>query len=408
MFKFPLKQSNPNDNETLEDLITSDTLYTNISSLKELVKKNTELRLKFQHDPSRFMESEERLYVAIKSFLSISTDISCLKKLNKSVDFFPILIALTSHENTDIVLAVIELFRDILDTSSTGDGSVDKEELEEAKIFAIKLTEHKLLDVLLRDVQGLEEELVQHVIYLVSDILDIYREANLQAWIPWLVLKFFERGTQHSKYLAAELIATLLLDEQYVASFIEADGIECTLAVLSAYKNRDPQEFEETEYMENAFDILCTLDDEGKGRFVEANGFDILVDLITALNVSRLHAVRLLSFLLDHHAASVHAFCSKGLGLAFSLFMQRDITKFKAKYPAHYNDSTERTDEGYIISIIAEICGVCTERARNKFEEPGKMDRLRELQDKYANDDYLSEKLVGISGILSLNTISTE
>ena len=153
--------------------------------------------------------------------------------------------------------------------------------------------------------------------------------------------------------------------------------------------------------MENAFDMLCTLDDGGKERFIEADGFDVLIGLITALNVSRLHAVKLLSFLLDHHAASVQAFCSKGLGLAFSLFMQKDIPKFKAKYPIQYNSTTERIDEGYMIGIMADICDVCMDRARQKFAEPEKMTRLRALQDKYAGDEYLSEKLIGINAIIA-------
>ena len=135
------------------------------------MRRNTELRLKFQHDPSRFMESEEQLYGTIKSFLSISTDISCLKRLNRNEDFFPVLIGLISHDNTDIVDAVLEVFMDILDTSSTGDGSVDKDELEEARIFATKLIENNLLDTLSKEVQRFEEELVQDVINLINDHL---------------------------------------------------------------------------------------------------------------------------------------------------------------------------------------------------------------------------------------------
>lgn len=409
MSKSVLKTPKPDgDHDIMEDLITRENLCTSISSLKELVKENAELRLRFQHDPSRFMESEERLYAVITSYLSISTEPLCLRMLNKNDDFFRIFVGLTFHENTDIVGAVIDIFKEIVDPCNAGDEVSFKEGHELSRAFIDKLVEHKFFDVLLGEIQRCEEELVQEIMGMINDVLEIHGEVNLQAWMPWLVGRFLMRGAMESKYLAAELIATLLLDEQYLSPFIEADGVECTLTVLSAYKKRDPGDSEEMEYMENALSILCTLDGEGKERLIEANGFDVLIDLISALNMSRLGAVKVLGFLLENHAVSVQAFCSKGLGLAFSLFMQKDIPKFKAKYPRAYDTLTERVDEGHIIGIMADICRVCTERAKKKFAEPGKMERLRGLQKKYANEGCLSDNLIDIGEILDSDVASNE
>lgn len=392
-FKLPLKRlQNPAEDGVFadEDLITAENIATSASNLQNAAKTNYELRLKHADEPERFLDSEEKLFVAVKSFLSVSTSKECVLKLAEQARFFATIPGLLEHENIDIASSAIEVLHDIL-------GSDGAEETQAAATFASTLLDerYRFLDTLLSTLDRLPEAELFTAMELAESMLELVT-VDMRTWISWLVAKYFERGTSECKYYAAEITAMLLLQPENVDAFIEADGIESTVTVLAAYTNANPEGDAETEYMENLFDILCTIHSaEGKRRFVEAEGFAITLKSIHSLKLARLNAIKLLSFILLDSPEAVQAFvdCSGSLGVLFAVFVQKDATKLHRAFPRFYN---ERDDESYIIGIMYALALLMKNRARlqAKFiDEPDKMPRLAELETKYELDDFLRRQL---------------
>lgn len=60
---------------------------------------------------------------------------------------------------------------------------------------------------------------------------------------------------------------------------VKEDGVDTMLQVLSAFRRRDPASADETEFMENVFDALCSAlaEPEIKDLFKKAEGVDLMV-----------------------------------------------------------------------------------------------------------------------------------
>jgi beta-catenin-like protein 1 len=59
----------------------------------------------------------------------------------------------------------------------------------------------------------------------------------------------------------------------------KSDGVDIMLRVLSVFRRRDPSSADETEFMENVFDALCSslAEPEVKELFQKAEGVDLMV-----------------------------------------------------------------------------------------------------------------------------------
>lgn len=93
-----------------------------------------------------------------------------------------------------------------------------------------------------------------------------------------------------------------------------------------AYRRRDPSGADETEYMENVFDVLCTSlhMPAVKEAFLEGEGIELMCLMLKEKKLARTRAIKTLDHALQGHAGI--ALCEKfvemlGLKTLFSAFM---------------------------------------------------------------------------------------
>ena len=150
--------------------------------------------------------------------------------------------------------------------------------------------------------------------------------------MTWLVSRVQRRENTvgQNKQYAAEVLAILLQSSPANQErFIEMDGVDVFLQLLSAYRKRDPEKgTEEEEYVENIFDcVTCSVDLEaGKSKFLEAEGVELCLIMLREGKMSRPRALRLLDHALGGQAGS--ACCERlveaaGLKTVFSMFMKK-------------------------------------------------------------------------------------
>lgn len=137
------------------------------------------------------------------------------------------------------------------------------------------------------------------------------------------------RLTQNKQY-AAEILAILLQSsEKNREKFMNEDGVDILLQLLSQYRKRDPEKSsDEEEYVENLFDCLICLVDEdaGKNKFVEGEGIELAQIMIKEGKFSKERALRVL----DHALSGLGGApaCERlvevaGLKTVFGMFMKK-------------------------------------------------------------------------------------
>lgn len=152
--------------------------------------------------------------------------------------------------------------------------------------------------------------------------------------MDWLVSRVQRRESTvgQNKQYAAEVLAILLQSSPAnQVRFIEMDGVDIFLQLLSAYRKRDPAKgTEEEEYVENIFDcVTCSVDLEtGKSKFLEAEGIELCLIMLREGKMSRPRALRLLDHALGGQTGS--ACCemlvdATGLKTVFSIFLKKVI-----------------------------------------------------------------------------------
>lgn len=133
-----------------------------------------------------------------------------------------------------------------------------------------------------------------------------------------------------NKQYAAEVLAILLQSSSSNRKkFIELDGIDSILQILSSYRKRDPaKDSDEEEFAENLFDSLICLveEDSGKTKFVEAEGIELALIMLKEGKFSKPRALRVL----DHALGGVGGApaCERlveaaGLKTVFGMFLKK-------------------------------------------------------------------------------------
>lgn len=150
-------------------------------------------------------------------------------------------------------------------------------------------------------------------------------------FIPWLLQRIQKKETtiSQNKQYSAEILAILL--QSSPASrlrFIDLNGVDILLQLLSPYRKRDPTKgTEEEEYVENLFDSsVCCLDErDGKTKFLEAEGIELCLIMLKEGKMSKPRALRLLDHALggqDGVACCAKLVEAAGLKPLFSMFMK--------------------------------------------------------------------------------------
>ncbi|KAL8722221.1 MAG: hypothetical protein Q9225_001266 [Loekoesia sp. 1 TL-2023] len=284
------------------------------------ISKNSELRAKFEDDPQKFMGSEADLDADIKA-LSILSDHPDLYGEFAKLGCVASLVSLLSHENTDIAIDAIEIINELTD-----------EDME---------AEQEQWDLLV-------------------DAMRIRKKESV---------------ISQNKQYAAEILAILLQSSSSNRTkFIELDGVDILLQLLSPYRKRDPAKgTEEEEYVENLFDseTCCVDESNGKTKFLEAEGIELCLIMLREGKMSKPRALRLL----DHALGGPDgAACCEKLVEAAGL--------------KHDNQATEHL-LGILASMLRSLPANSAERIRllAKFVEKDyeKIDRAMKIRREYAS-----------------------
>jgi beta-catenin-like protein 1 len=101
--------------------------------------------------------------------------------------------------------------------------------------------------------------------------------------MKFLLQRLRRPGFDSNKQYASELLSIFLHNSpENRLALIENDGMEILLLCLNAFRKRDPVDADETEYMENLFDALCStlFESESKKLFLEFEGFELMLKMI--------------------------------------------------------------------------------------------------------------------------------
>ena len=153
-----------------------------------------------------------------------------------------------------------------------------------------------------------------------------------KAMIPWLISRAQTREStvSQNKQYSAEVLAILLQSSSTNRKrFIELDGIDAFLQLLSAYQKRDPEKgTEEEEYVENVFDCVtcCVDEEEGKQKYLDGEGIELCLIMLKEGKMSRPRALRLMDHALG--GSTGISCCEKlveaaGLKVIFTMFMKK-------------------------------------------------------------------------------------
>ncbi|CAD6887382.1 unnamed protein product [Tilletia laevis] len=414
------------------------------------INKNQEMRVKFPDDPRKFIESEADLDACIKSLVVLTTNAALFYPEVVKLGIAASLCELLSHENADISSAAVELLEELTDQDvlETGEEGADDEDqgLDRSRVgqeamasFVAVLVENQILDLVVQTLTRFNESLpdglndeTAAITNLASDLSAVYHTLSLfenlislqpsladqagksTGLLPWLVRRITSKSRpgkgglgpawDQNRYYAAELLAMLLQGadgEENRKRIGDAGAIDELLGVVSQFRKKDPVGGEETEFMENLFDALCSSlsVNANKHRFLEGEGVELMVIIMREKRVARLRAIKTLDFALSGPAGSkcCEAFVEAlGLKPLFSVFMGKGFLK--------KSEALSFTDEehvlGIVISLFNNLASDSEPRTRllTKFVEAEyeKVDRLIEMresaQTRLANAQAIMER----------------
>ncbi|GAA6003520.1 hypothetical protein JCM10207_000372 [Rhodosporidiobolus poonsookiae] len=418
-----------------EDM-TAASVRKQLLSLEKAVNKNRDLRTKYPTDPEKFVDSEYNVLEAIRALLLFSTAPALTYPIlleNATPSTFADLL---SHENTDVPVAVVETLEEWVDPEGLEDDDADDEDGEaaEQKREATKklvdgLVAEGVLDLVVAQLSRLNEEDegeragVFHVLGLVENLLTLSPTLATPLLSPtspllgWLITRLSQsnKPTEYdqNRWYAAEMLALVLsLPTEVVKGVDEArmrvgeeDGVDALLKVLSVYRKRDPASGDETEFMENIFDALCSCLSSAvparvntstlapvphpvKAAFLEGEGVELLVLMLKAKNLARSRAIKALDHALQGRAGE--KLCERfvevlGLKTLFAIFMGKGSSKKAASVAALTHEDIEHI-LSLLSSLFSSLASDSPARIRliAKFVEGDyeKVDRLSEVRDE--------------------------
>ncbi|KAG5649019.1 hypothetical protein DXG03_000368 [Asterophora parasitica] len=368
------------------------------------VNKNQDLRSKYSDDPTKFIDSEADLDVAIKALLPLAqAPVIAYPEIVKS-GTVTLLIGLLAHENADIVIDVVEVVHELTD-EDVGNEDED-EESEESAEEALKtliegLLENSILELLVDNLPRLKESEesdklgVFHILGIFENILGFNPELSTKlvektTILGWILKRIQSKTHDENRGYAAEVLSILLQDNQKNRQqFGKQDGVEITLKTLSQYRRREPVDADETEFMENIFVALCSALSEPavKAQFLEAEGTDLMLLMMKQKLQAKSRSIKVLNHAMSGVAGSAicEAFIEAlGLRTLFSAFMGKGTKKSK---PLANLPPSEDTGHilGIISSLFSNIASDSPARIRllAKFVESNyeKVDKLLDIRD---------------------------
>lgn len=377
-------------------------------SFERKINKNSELRAKYESDPSRFVASEADLDAEIKS-LSILSEHPELYKDFAKIGCAASLVSLLSHENTDIAIDAIEIISELLDDDVQA-------EQEQWDTLVSAMLEADLIDLLLANLDRLDENLeadrsgVYHSLAVLESLSSNPITADTIAQDPILTYLLTrisrpEKSVSQNKQYAAEVLQVLSQASPSVRDrLISLDAIDKLLTLLAAYRKRDPQrDSTEQEYAEDLFDTLTCLcsPSPGKQAFLAAEGTELMLLMLREAKFSKPRALKVL----DHALSG-----SSGQPVAEKFI---DAAGLKPLFSTFAKKNLEAADTEHILGIFSALLrllpGESSHRIRllAKFveKEYEKLDKLVKLRHEYASKAAVEDDIDAGAAIYCLNTL---
>ena len=201
-----------------------------IKNLTKSIAKNELLRVEYPEDPSKFMESEVALYEDISALLDLAANVEYFKEFVKfgAVDQ---LLALLGHHNTDVALAVIRLFVELLDPGLFTGGDANSKEGMAALMAAFVGSGSSggaglVIENLARLKDGEEEEMkgIDAILTLVENLMDLDQLGALRMGMELSAIERDEdaAGTADNSYVS--VASVICQSTSFVAYLVEKIG----------------------------------------------------------------------------------------------------------------------------------------------------------------------------------------
>ncbi|CAE7171719.1 unnamed protein product [Rhizoctonia solani] len=382
-----------------------------LSKLEKVVAKNQDQRSKYPNAPEKFIDSEADLDAAIKALLPLAqVPTIAYPELIKS-GATALLVGLLSHENMDIVIDVVEVIHEFTDEDVGGEED-EEEEDEEGQVIrkneeALKdlidsLVTSQTLELLVQNLSRMDEKEetdrqgVFHTLGIFENVL-ASRPTLAETLVStttiaqWLLNRINQKEHDDNRGYAAEVLSILVQSSRNNRLVLaKADGVDTILRSLSTFRRRDPSGADETEFMENVFDALCSslAEPEVRELFQQAEGVDLMVLIMKENLASKSRAIKVLDYALSGPlgAANCATFIeAMGLKPLFSAFMGKNSKKSKSGTAMPASE-----DIGHILGVISSLFANLDSdsppriRVLAKFVEAEyeKIDRLVELREQ--------------------------
>ncbi|KAG5634475.1 hypothetical protein H0H81_001811 [Sphagnurus paluster] len=370
--------------------------------LERAVNKNQDLRSKYLDDPSKFIDSEADLDAAIKALLPLAQAPALSYPEIVRSGTLALLVGLLAHENVDIVIDVVEVVHELTDEDVGNEE--DDDETEETAEQALKtliegLLQNSILELLVDNLPRLNEneesDRQELQLGIFENILGFNPQLSAKlvektTILPWLLKRIQSKTHDENRGYAAELLSILLQDNRgNREEFGMHDGVETTLKVLSQYRRREPVDADETEFMENLFDTLCSALSEPriKALFLAAEGPDLMILMMKEKLQAKSRSIKVLDYAMS--GVTGFAVCESfiealGLKTLFSAFMGKINKKNKSLANLPPPEDIAHI-LGIICSLFSNIASDSPARIRllAKFVESNyeKVDKLLEIRD---------------------------
>ncbi|GAA6021298.1 hypothetical protein JCM11491_005795 [Sporobolomyces phaffii] len=437
--------------------VTPSSVRKMLLNVEKIVNKNRDLRTRFPLEPEKFVDSEFNLIEAIHGLMVLSSTPALSFPLLVDNSTLSTLADLLSHENVDVSTAVVQVLEEYVDPEGLeGDDDLDDgdnaqgEDDDDKKRLAVKalideMVEVGAVDLVVSGLKRFDEQdedhrtgvfhslsLIENLVTL-SPVLAAPLLVSKSPLLSWLFDRLALAGKpqewDQNRYYAAEMMSMLLsLPEELVGNadpvrtgrmrLASEDGwLERILEILSVYRKRDPASGDETEFVENLFDILClclssplpprsggsssssssstpesiSVAHPVKAAFLANEGVELMVLLLKSTHaIAQTRALKCLAHALQglrHGTAELNERFVESLGLKtlFAIFMGGKTNgKKKASAAALTAETTE-----HLVSILASLLTSLASdspprlRVVSKFVEAGyaKLDRLSELRE---------------------------
>eukprot|EP00698_Gefionella_okellyi_P011494 TRINITY_DN3034_c0_g3_i1.p1 TRINITY_DN3034_c0_g3~~TRINITY_DN3034_c0_g3_i1.p1 ORF type:complete len:686 (-),score=178.22 TRINITY_DN3034_c0_g3_i1:1069-3126(-) len=379
-------------NEAQEvETLDANSLKRALVSLEKRIAKNQEMRIKYAEDANKFLESEVALDMELQKLMTLATAPELFDQ-PALLDALPRLIALLAHENTDIMLDVVQLLNEMLDPDIAS-------ESEGIVTFVDRLVDAQLLEGLVPNLERLDEKQAEDA-QGVHSILSIFENltelrptiadelTKRTTLLKWLLNRLTVNKFDENQLYTSEILAILCQSsKQNRTKTGTPEAMELLLKTIARYRKRDPHDQNEEEFVSNVFNTIAAmlLLPENQAMFLRLEGLELMLILVKRANFTSPHAVKMLDYALNNSKEGCDRFVDAlGIKTLFAVYMGKGQGKQSRR-----RQQEEAAQQEHILSVMGSLLrhldGARQARLLNKFVENDfeKVDRLVELYDTY-------------------------